>query len=105
MARLRKSVSHLKELYCIVVIVSLAAIASFSIWGPGGYIGLKKARAGLEAQRALVESLKRSNSERLKSIQALRSDREALERYAREKGYARKDELVQQLQQDSTKAR
>jgi len=101
MARPRKSVSHLKELYYIIFIVSLAVIASFGIWGPAGYAGFKKARAGLEVQRALVESLKRSNTERLKSIQALRSDKEALERYAREKGYARKDELVQQLLQDS----
>ena len=101
MARTRKSVSHLKELYYIIFIVGLAAIASLGIWGPGGYAGLKKARATLEVQRALVESLERSNSERLQSIQALRSDKEALERYAREKGYARKDELVQQFPQDS----
>jgi cell division protein FtsB len=101
MARPRKSVSHLKELYYIIFIFFLAAIASLGIWGRGGYAGLKKARAGIEVQRALVESLKQSNSERLKSIQALRSDKEALERYAREKGYARKDELVQQLLQDS----
>ena len=105
MARLQRSTSHLKELYYIIVIVALAALTTFSIWGPGGYFGLKKARAGLEAQRALVQSLKRNNENRLKSIQGLRSDKEALERYAREKGYARKDELVQQLLQDSSTVR
>jgi cell division protein FtsB len=100
MARHRKSAHHLRELYYIVIILLVAVVATFSMWGPGGYTVLRKARAGLETHRALVESLRRSNSAHLMSVKALRSDRGAIERYAREKGYARRDELVQPLRRN-----
>jgi cell division protein FtsB len=93
----RSRLSHAKEIYYIVCIVLLVVITMFSIWAPGGYLEMKKARRELEAQRARVEALKRNNQERMQSIQALRSDKEALERLARENGYGRPGEIVQQL--------
>lgn len=97
MAYSRTRLSHAKEIYYIVCIVLLVVITLFSIWGPGGYLELKKARREFEAQRARVEVLKRSNQERMQAIQALRSDKEALERLARENGYGKPGEIVLQL--------
>jgi cell division protein FtsB len=76
----------------VVVVITLS-----SIWGPGGYLELKKAKQDLEDQRNRVDALRRSNADRMRSIQALRSDPETLERHAREKGYGKSDEIVQQL--------
>jgi cell division protein FtsB len=92
--------SHAKEFYYILCIVGVVVISLFSVWGPGGYREMKKARLELEAQRARVEALIRSNAERMKSIQGLRSDTEILERYIREKGYGRKEDLVYQLSEE-----
>jgi cell division protein FtsB len=97
MAYLRNRPSHGKEIYYILCIVVVVGITVFSIWGPGGYLELKKAKLELENQRSRVDALKRSNEDRVRTIQALRSDPETLERFAREKGYGKADEIVQQL--------
>jgi cell division protein FtsB len=101
MARSRYRISYKKELYYILCIVALAIIMLFSIFGPGGYRELQKARLELQEQRSRVEELKHENSERRKSIEALKSDKEALEKYAREKGYGREGEIIQQLPKES----
>ncbi len=85
MARSRKRLSYKKELYYIICIVVLLVVLGFSIFGPGGYRDLQKARLDLQEQRVRVEELKRKNYERMKSIEELRSSRDALEKYAREK--------------------
>jgi cell division protein FtsB len=100
MARKKKRISYKKELYYIFCIVALLGVLLFSFLGPGGYRDLRKARLELQEQRIRVEALKRKNHERMKSIEALRSDKEALEKYAREKGYGRKGEIIQQLPQE-----
>jgi cell division protein FtsB len=100
MTRRRKNKSHLKELYYIILIVIAIMSAIFSFWGPGGFREMKKARVELETHRARIELLKRNNSERMQSINALKSDPQAQERYAREKGYGRKGEIVQQIVQE-----
>jgi cell division protein FtsB len=92
-----KRVSHGKEIYYIVSIVVVVAATLFSILSPGGYLEMKKVQADLEARRDRVEVLRRENQAKMESIQALRSSREALEKYARGKGYAKKNELIQQL--------
>ena len=97
MPYLRNRPSHGKEIYYILCIVVVVVITLSSIWGPGGYLELKKARQDLEDQRNRVDDLKRSNQDRMQSIQALRSDPETLEKRAREKGYGKSDEIVQQL--------
>jgi cell division protein FtsB len=80
--------------------VLVVAISLLTILGPGGYLELQRARRQLEAQRTRIEDLKRSNDERLRSIQALRSDREAIEKYARSKNYGKEGEIIQQLPEE-----
>jgi cell division protein FtsB len=103
MAYSKRRHSHKKELYYILFIVALAVIFLFSFFGPSGYRDLQKQRLEVQAQRTRVEDLKQSNEERRRAIENLRSDREALERYAREKGYGRDDEIIQQLPKDPPK--
>ena len=98
MAYSRYRLSYKKEIYYILCIVVVAVILLFSIFGPGGYRDLQKARAELQEQNRRVEELRRRNDERMRKIEALRSDKDALEKYAREKGYGREGEIIQQLQ-------
>jgi cell division protein FtsB len=100
MAKKRFSLRHKKELYYISLIVVVGGILLLSFIGPGGYLELNEARRELQLQRARVEALRRSNEERLKMIDALKFDREAIERYARKKGYGRDDEIIRQLPED-----
>jgi cell division protein FtsB len=97
MAHLRYRLSYKKEIYYIFCIVAAAVIFLFSFFGPGGYRDLQKARAELQDQNKRVEELKRKNEERMRKIEALRSDKDALENYAREKGYGREGEIIQQV--------
>jgi cell division protein FtsB len=97
MAYLRYRLSYKKEIYYILCIVAVAIILLFSFFGPGGYRDLQKARSQLQEQKKRVEELRRRNDERMRKIEALRSDRDALENYAREKGYGREGEIIQQL--------
>ncbi len=101
MSHKRSVVSHAKEIYYILCIVVFVVSALFTVWGPGGYLEMREAKLELDAHRARVTSLKRSNNERLQSIEALRSDKEALEKFARKQGYARKDEIIQQLPEEA----
>jgi len=93
----KKRLSHRRELYYIICIFALLAVLLFSFFGPSGYREMRRARLELEAQRTRVDQLKHSNSERMKNIEALRSDEATLERYAREKGYGREGEIIQQV--------
>ncbi|MDI9611929.1 MAG: septum formation initiator family protein [Acidobacteriota bacterium] len=86
--------THKKELYYILCIVVVTLVLSFSIFGPGGYRQLRQAELELELQRARVEELERSNHERMQSIEELRSNKEALEKYARQKGYGKEGEII-----------
>lgn len=86
--------THKKELYYILCIVAVTLVLSFSLFGPGGYRHLRRAEFELELQRARVEELERGNRERMQSIEELRSNKEALERYARQKGYGKEGEII-----------
>jgi len=97
MAHSKHRTSHKKELYYILCIVAVTVILLFTFFGPGGYRELRKARMELQAQRARVDRLQRENSDRMKSIEKMRSDPNTLEKHAREKGYGRPDEIIQQL--------
>jgi cell division protein FtsB len=101
MAYSKRRTSHKKELYYIICIVVLLAVLLFSFLGPRGYRDLRKARLELQEQRVRVEALKRSNCEHVKSIEALQSNKQALEKYAREKGYVKNGEIVQRLPEES----
>lgn len=97
MRKPQSRVSLGKEIYFILSILVVVGATLFSIRGPGGSLEMKRTQGDLEARRARVEALRGRNQARLESIQALRSDREALEKYAREKGYGKKGEIIQQL--------
>ena len=101
MTRRRNNISPIKEIYYILFIIAVVVSSAVSIWGPGGYLELRKAQLDLEKRRTRIETLKRSNNERTQSIEALRSDRETLEKVAREKGYGKKGEVVQHLAPES----
>jgi len=103
MAHSKHRISYKKELYYILCIVALLVVLLFSFLGPGGYRDLQKARLELQEQRVRVEEIKRKNFERMKSIEEFRSSREALEKYAREKGYGKEGEIIQQLPQEPNK--
>jgi cell division protein FtsB len=99
MTRQKNQISHKKELYYILCIVAVLVVLLFSFLAPGGYRDLQKARLQLQEQRERVDRLKRSNSELMKSIDALQSSREALEKVARQHGYAKENEIIQQIPQ------
>jgi cell division protein FtsB len=85
------------EIYYIILILTILLASAATIWGPGGYLEVKKNRADLETRRARVKALELSNKARLDEIRNLRDDRETLEKYARQKGYGKKGEIIQQL--------
>ncbi len=93
----RHRLSHKKEVYYIVCILAVLGILVLSFFGPGGYSELRKSRLQLQEERIRVDQIERQNSERMKSIDKLRSDRNTLEKYAREKGYGREGEIFQPL--------
>jgi cell division protein FtsB len=93
----KKRLSHKKELYYILCIVALMVTLLFSIWGPDGYRDLIKKRLELQQQRHRVEELKRKNFERMQKIENLKSNADALEQHAREKGYGREGDIIQIL--------
>jgi cell division protein FtsB len=97
MAYRKNGLSHKKELFYITCIAAFVVILLFSIWGPEGYRDFAKARLELQEKRQRVDELKRSNYERMRAIEALKSDKDALEKYAREKGYGREGDIIQQL--------
>jgi cell division protein FtsB len=85
------------EIYYIILILVILLAGAATIWGPGGYLEMKKNRADLETRRARIKALELSNKARLDEIRNLRDDRETLERYARQKGYGKRGEIIQQL--------
>jgi cell division protein FtsB len=97
MAHRKKRVSHAREVYYIIFIVVGCAIAAFSIWGPGGWLAMKRTRQELETRRLRIEEIERSNKAKMQDIQRLKSDPKTLEEYARRKGYGRRGEIIQQL--------
>jgi cell division protein FtsB len=99
MVQRRKKVSHAKEAFYVICILILLLIGLFSFVGPGGYLELRRAQAELEIHRSRVETLQKSNVERMNSIRALREDDKAIEGLAREKGYGKKGEVVQEAPQ------
>jgi len=97
MSRSGRRNTYGSELYYIVLILTILITGAATIWGPGGYLEVKKTQADLETRRARVKALELSNKARLDEIRNLRDDPETLERYARQKGYGKKGEIIQQL--------
>jgi cell division protein FtsB len=97
MAHSKRRTSYQRELYYILCIVAVMVILFFSFLGPGGYRDLRKARLAVQSQHSRVDRLERDNSSRRQSIEKLRTDPNAMEKKAREKGYGRDGEIIQQL--------
>jgi len=93
--------SYIKEAYYLLCLVLAVVIFIFTVWGSTGHIELKKAEAELKAQRARVEALKQSNSKMLESVEEMRSNPKAVEKYARSKNYVQPGEIIQQIPADS----
>jgi len=100
MLRAKRRTSHGREIYYILCIMFIVGFALFTIFGHGGYLELKKARLELETHRNRADALKQENEQHRKTIQQLRSDKSALEKYAREKGYGKEGEIVQQVPEE-----
>ncbi len=97
MTHSKRHTSHKKELYYLVCILSVLVILILSFMGPGGYRDLRRARLELQEQRMRVDRLTQENAERMLEIEKLRGDPNALEQYARKKGFGRPDEIIQTL--------
>lgn len=89
-----------KEIYYISLIVVLGAIVLLSIFGPEGYLEIKKARQELQRRQSNLEQLEQGNEERRERIEGLESDPEKMERYLREKGYGRENEIIERLPEE-----
>jgi cell division protein FtsB len=80
-------------------------IGLFSYIGPGGYLEMKKAQAELAHHQSRVEALQKSYKERERTVEVLgdnRKSNEAIEAYARKKGYARSTEIIQEVPPQAT---
>jgi len=97
MATSKHRLSHAKEAFYISCIVIAVLIGWLSWFGPHGYKELKRTQSEVTAHRKRVEALRKSNEESLHSVQMLRENPEAIEDYARQKGYARKGEIIQEV--------
>lgn len=97
MADKKYSLKFKKELYYIFLIVVVGGIMLHSFVGPDGYLALKKEQRKVQQQKQRVDKLELGNKEIEESNEALRSDPEAIENKAREQGYGRGNEIIQQL--------
>ncbi len=100
MARHRRRTSFAREVYYIICLVVFIVSALFTLWGPRGFSEMKKAQRALETHRARVNALEASNVQRIQEIKALKTDKQALERYARGSGYVQEGEIIQPLLPD-----
>ena len=98
--------SYVKEIVLIVCIIAVSGVFSYSLFGPGGYRDLQKARLELHERRAHVNALQIDIERRTKNTIAMDEDAlgaghpealELLEKKAREHGYARDGEYIQRL--------
>ncbi len=103
MAYRKKRISHKREIYYLFCILAVMAILLMSFFGPSGYRELQKARLELQEQHTRVDQLEQENAERLQRIEKLRSDKSTLEEAARESGFARPEEIIQQIPKKSAK--
>jgi len=104
MATSKRRLTHAKEAFYISCIVIAVVIGLFSWFGPYGYRELKKTQAEVAAAQKRVEALQKSNEELLHKDQMLKENPEAIEDYARRKGYARKGEIIQEVPQAESSA-
>jgi len=98
--------SYVKEIVLILCIIAVSGILSYTLFGPGGYRDLQKARLELYERRAHVNALAGDIERRTKNTDAIDEEAlksghpealELLEKKAREHGYAREGEYIQRV--------
>jgi hypothetical protein len=106
MTKLMYRRSYAKEIVLIICIVAVSGILSYSLFGPGGYRDLQKARLELYERQAHVRALEIDIERRTKNAKAIDEDAltsghpealRELEKKAREHGYAREGEYIQRI--------
>ena len=100
MANKRNSLRHKKELYYVFLIVVVGGILLFSFFGPDGYLELNDLQLKVQQQKAIVDELEISNRKLAERTDSLKNDPVAIEGYAREEGYGRENEIIQQLPEE-----
>ena len=94
MAHRRKKVSHAREAFYIACILIFVLIGIFIIFGPEGYLEMKRMQVEFETHRMRNEAIAETNDEIKHEIQGMRDDPQVKEDYVRRKGYARKGEVI-----------
>ncbi len=103
MTQRRSKVSHAREIYYIVFILAVVIFGLFTIWGPGGYLEMRRNQVELESHRVRIEALRQRIDERAKAVQNLKSDRRTIEELARKQHYARPGEIIVRTAPQPTK--
>ncbi len=95
----KRVISHTREICYILGFAAALLVFLFGVIGPGGYLEMRKAEQRLAEQRARVERLQRAIAEQMQLIESLKNDPAVLEEYLRKQGFARDDELIQEIPQ------
>jgi cell division protein FtsB len=94
MAHRRKKVSHGREAFYIACILIFVLIGIFIVFGPEGYLEMKRIQVEFETHRKRNEAIADTNDKIKQEIQGMRDDPQVQEDYLRRKGYARKGEII-----------
>lgn len=96
MTHRKKKVSHAREIYYIVFILAVVVFGLFTLWGPGGYLEMRRNQVELETHRARIDALRQRIDQRAKAVQDLKSNKQTIEELARKQHYARPGEIIVQ---------
>lgn len=91
-----------RHLAGIVAIVASLAVTYVLVFGQGGYLELRRQQQELDAQILENQQLKQEMQDYLKRIESLKNDPGEMERLMRESDYARPDEVIIALPEDSS---
>jgi cell division protein FtsB len=106
MTQSKRRRSYVREIVLIICIVAVSGILFYSLFGPGGYRDLQKARMDLYGRQTRVRALEIDIERRTANANAIDEDAlksgrpealEMLEKKAREHGYARQGEYIQRI--------
>ena len=98
--------SYTRDIVLIICIVAITGIASYSLFGAGGFRDLQKAWQELQERQVRVNDLENEIKLRTQNADAIDDEAlksghpetlELLERRAREQGYAREGEFIQRI--------
>lgn len=98
--------SYAKEIVSIICILVVSSFLSYSLFGPGGYRDLQKARMELHERQARVNALEIDVELRTENASIIDEDPlildkvealELFEKIARDYGYARDGEFIQRI--------